>query len=592
ARALGRVLGLDRRHLAEKFKNNETFIWVKRQVSPDEARRVAELNLTGVESLKESKRFYPNKLLAAHLLGFVGIDNLGLEGLEVGYNEYLKGGIDRYRIKRDALGRTYLDPESGLPEKSKGANIHLTLDRRLQYVTEKALAKAAEKHQAKAGVALIVRPQTGEILALAVWPGFNPNVFGSYNASQRRNRVLTDAFEPGSTFKVFLVAAALEEGLIKPTQQFYCENGAYRVGKHIVHDHASYNWLTVSNVVKYSSNIGAVKISEKLGKEKLHYYLSRFSFGRELGIDFPIESPGFLRPYKRWYEIDAANMAFGQSVSVTALQMTMAMAALANDGLLLRPFLVDRITDASGNLIKKTTPTVIRRVVSPQTARELQAMLRLVVTEGGTGSRAEPKGYPAAGKTGTAQKLDRQTGTYSNKKFFSSFIGFVPYNDPRLVIFVGLDEPADEIYGGTVAAPAFKEIAEEALPLLNVPPVQSAPADSAVLAAANPGPQPSNKIRVKINRGVNAAADGLKAAAAAKEPGPKDKAMEAEPKVEIRDGYMPDLAGLSMRGVLDMMSRYGVYVNFIGSGLAVWQSPSPGEPLRSGQMCQVKFEQR
>ena len=310
ARDLAKILGLDRRRLTEKLKNNDTFTWVERQIDPEKREKIETLKIKGIGFVKESKRFYPNNLLAAHVLGFAGVDSRGLEGLEMGCDKYLMGDANEWRVKRDALGRTYLDRDTLGPRPGQGKNLTLTLDRRIQYITEKALAKAVEEYGAKGGLALVVRPNTGEILASAVYPGFNPNVFGRYDRSQRRNRVLTDAFDPGSTFKIFVVAGALEDGVVRPEDMIDCEKGAYAIGRRTIHDHHPYAWLKVSDVIKRSSNIGAAKIGDQLGPAQLYHYLTRFNFGEKTGIDFPGESSGLLRSYKKWRPIDAANGGF------------------------------------------------------------------------------------------------------------------------------------------------------------------------------------------------------------------------------------------------------------------------------------------
>lgn len=602
AERLSKVLGLDKLTLAQRLNEPTSFVWIKRQITPDEVAKVEALGLNGVGFVKESKRFYPNKYLASHALGFVGLDGRGLEGIELGYDEYLRGRPTLWRVQRDALGRTYLDREINAPEEIKGASVTLTLDRRIQYITEKALVQAVEKFKAKGGMALVIQPQTGEILASAVVPDFNPNLYSTYPPAQRRNRIITDTFDPGSTFKVFIVAGALEDGLVKPQDNFFCENGKYQIDRHVIHDTHPYGVLPVNKIIKYSSNIGALKIGEKLGATRVHEHLTRFFFGNRTGINFPGESIGLLRPSKNWTRLDAANVAFGQGVSITALQLTMAMAALANDGLFMKPMIVSRITDARGQIVKSFEPEIGRQVVSLQTARMMQDMLRQVVTEGGTGTRAESKGYPAAGKTGTAQKVDRATGTFSDRKYFSSFVGFVPYQAPKLAIFVGLDEPFPESYGGTVAAPTFREIAQQVLPLLNVSPtvVEPNPAQAGqTKAAGNTGPvkpaavgstpmtpvvaknSPPGKTNAtaltKLNETVNA-------------PSNQPSAL-TEVRPITPPGTMPDLNGLSMRRVLEMMAALEVKIDFKGSGQAVWQQPQPGETIKAGQICQVKFEQ-
>ena len=603
ARALAAILGLDRRHLAQKLKENDTFTWVERQIDPEKRAKIEALKLKGIGFVKESKRFYPNNLLGAHVLGFVGVDSRGLEGLEMGYNDYLMGDANEWRVKRDALGRTYLDRDSLGPRPGQGKNLTLTLDRRIQYITENALAKAVEKYGAKGGVALVIRPGTGEILASAVYPGFNPNVFGRYKASQRRNRILTDAFDPGSTFKVFVVAGALEDGVVRPEDMIDCEKGAFAIGRRVIHDHHPYSWLKVSDIIKHSSNIGTAKIGDQLGPAQVYHYLTRFNFGARTGIDFPGESPGLLRNYKKWRPIDAANVAFGQGVAVTALQLAMGMCTLANDGVMMKPYLISEITDSAGRLIKKNKPEIVRQVISPATAKEMQAMLRQVVTAGGTGTQADSPGYPAAGKTGTAQKVDPATHTYSNRKYVSSFVGFVPFQNPQLTILVSLDEPWPKTYGGTVAAPTFREIAQQVLPMLNVPPVpgaapplpkdvRAAQAEQAEIEAAEGVLENrSNKLTVKLNPKTVKAVAELARELRQTEPQPDPSATAGPGTQDSQTAVMPDLSGMSMRHVMDLMSDYDVDFKFSGSGLAVWQQPSPGIKLEAGQLCQVRFEQ-
>ncbi|MBW1709209.1 MAG: penicillin-binding protein 2 [Deltaproteobacteria bacterium] len=467
---LVRILDLDRGRILKKLSSKSYFVWVKRQVDPDESAAVRALNAKGLGFIKESKRFYPNFSLASHLLGFVGVDAQGLEGIEVAYDDYFRGEVAYMPVMRDALGRTFQDRLSKSRPSMKGDNLTLTIDRRIQFVVEKALNRAVREYNARSGICIVLRPRTGEVLAMAVAPGFNPNVYGQYPPKRWRNIALTDSFDPGSTLKIFLVAAALEEGVVKPFDRLDCGNGFMSIGSRVVHDSRGYGRLTVSNIVKYSSNIGAVKIGRRLGSDHFYTYLANFGFGSKTGIDLPGESFGLVRPCDKWTEVDAANIAFGQGISVTAIQMVAAMSALANDGLLMRPFVVSKITDPSGKIIKKFRPQVVRRVVSERTAREARRMLRMVVEEGGTGMLAEPEGYPAAGKTGTAQKLDKNTRSYSKTKFVSSFVGFMPYDDPELAVLVILDEPWPKFFGGVVAAPTFKEIGEKVLPLLNLAP--------------------------------------------------------------------------------------------------------------------------
>ncbi|MBW2621485.1 MAG: penicillin-binding protein 2 [Deltaproteobacteria bacterium] len=470
ASQLAGVLNLDRRALHKRLTSKTYFVWIKRQIDPETAVKVRALKIQGIDFVKESKRFYPNMNLAAHVMGFVGVDAQGLEGLEVTYDKYLQGESGYMPVLRDALGQTYQNRLIETRPSTRGSNLILTLDRRIQYVVEKALSRATLEHNAKSGMAIVMRPQTGEILALAVSPGYNLNNYRRYSPAQWRNITLTDAFDPGSTFKVFMVAGALEEGVISPRDLIYCEGGEFLVGSRLVHDTKQYGWLPVNKIIKYSSNVGAVKIGQKLGPARVYDCLVKFGFGRKSGVDLPGESAGILRPYQKWREIDAANISFGQGISVTALQLISAVSALANKGVLMRPYIVSEVIDPSGKVIKRIKPRIVRRVVSEQVAHEATLMLRQVVQEGGTGTLAEPVGYQAAGKTGTAQKLDSSRGTYSKRRWVSSFMGFMPYDDPQLAVLVVLDEPWPQFYGGVVAAPVFKEIGEKVLPLLDVAP--------------------------------------------------------------------------------------------------------------------------
>jgi cell division protein FtsI (penicillin-binding protein 3) len=581
AAAMAQILDVPAGDLKEKFSGDDNFVWVARQVGPAEAAAIRKLDLEGIGFLPESKRFYPNKTLAGHVLGFVGVDGTGLEGLELGMDRWLMGEQEKFRVRRDALGRTFLDKAAGVRAEAKGANLVLTLDRRVQYLTEKALAKGVEESGSVRGMALVVRPRTGEILALSVYPDFNPNQFGQYKPQQRRNTVFTDAFDPGSTFKVFVVAGALEESIVEPLDKIYCEKGEYPVGKHIIHDHDKYEWLTVDQVIKHSSNIGTVKISEKLGPAKMYEYLTRFSFGQRTGVDFPAESPGMLRSFENWHVLDAANVAFGQGVSVTAVQMAMAMSALANDGLQMQPYLVSKVVDSHGKTLAENQPRAVRQVVSPQTAREISSMLRQVVTAGGTGTAAEPKGYPCAGKTGTAQKLDPITKRYSDRSYIGSFIGFAPYHDPELTILVALDEPWPRIYGGQVAAPVFREIVEQALPLLNVSPIAAPAEEDAAPAGSRKKAPKTQKVRPPSEPAVKAAEKTSEQAAV----------EQAALPVDFGPGMMPNLSGMSMRRVLDLMAEYEMDVSMEGSGQVIWQNPAPGDEVEAGMICQVKFGQ-
>ncbi len=604
AAKLHEILKLDRKALADKLDTNNQFMWIKRQLTTDEVEAVRALDLPGLRLSREYRRTYPNGRLAGHFLGFVGIDGQGLEGLEKVLDDRLQAGQEKLKVKRDNLGRLMVDQVDGDLEATKGASVVLTIDRRIQYIAEKALANAVTGAAAKSGMALVMRPKTGAVVAAAVWPTFDPNEYKKFPEDSRRNRILTDPFEPGSTFKVFVVSAALEEGVITPDTVVNCENGAFRVANHTVRDTHNYGDLTVSEIIKYSSNIGSLKLGGMLGNNLLYNYLTRFSFGEKTGLaHLRGEASGLLRHPKQWQPVEAANIAFGQGVSVTILQMVMAMSSLANDGVLMKPYIVDRVLDADGRIVEQYEPQILRQVVSPLTARQVAAMLRMAVLKGGTATRAEVAGYPVAGKTGTAQKVVRGGKGYAPGKYVSSFLGFAPYHDPQLCVMVVLDEPQNGYYGGTVSAPAFKEIMENALPLLDIPPTEdkgdpvwpllqrNAPGVPGVVD----GDQPTNFIRVKLRKNDRGSRGPITFASLT----PEKAVMSGTPEPVFADvalnlstdpGIMPNLSGLTMRQVMEVMSEYSVDLEYLGSGHVVGQSPGPGTSVGAGQTCSVIFK--
>jgi cell division protein FtsI (penicillin-binding protein 3) len=421
---------------------------------------------------------------------------------------------------------------------------------------------------------------------------------------------LTDPFEPGSTFKIFTVAAALEEGIITPESVFFCENGIYKVdGNTSIRDTSAHGDLTVSSIVQKSSNIGAAKIGERLGPKKLHNYLTRFSFGEKSGLAYPSgESAGRLRPVKDWHVVDASNISFGQGLSVTALQLVMASAAIGNDGLLMRPMLVSRVIGADGTIIEERSPEIIRQVISPLTARQVLAMMRMAVMKGGTGTRGDIKEYPIAAKTGTSQKFSVGQGVYSHDKFIASFVGLAPYENPELCLLVVLDEPYPSYYGGVVAAPVFKEIMEEALPLLDVPPVdkETPPMWPKMDRAGRnkdsgaPGVlsdySSHNYIRVSIPKGDKGSVDPIPSFYKGQIlPDIREanfvpeKTMFMKDKINYSPGIMPNLKGLTMRDVKEVLSSYFLVMEFQGTGTVSEQDPLPGLSVTKGQIARIYF---
>lgn len=467
ASALASVLNINYKTLRLKLITRRPFVWIKRQVTPKEEKAVKDLNIEGIDFVPEHTRYYPNRFLAAQVLGFAGIDGHGLEGLEFYYDSYLKGEDFTQTVLKDALGKKF-DSEKTQYSGYSGNNIILTIDRTIQYITEKHLKNTVTKYSAKSGMAIIMVPQTGAILALANYPLYNPNSFKLYKKESWRNRCITDPFEPGSTMKIFSAAAAIESGGCTSNTIFFCENGSYQIGDDTVHDTHSYGWLSVQKIIKYSSNIGAIKMSEMIGPQSFHKTLTKFGFGSKSGIDCPGETSGSLSSYKRWSKIDAGAISFGHGISVSALQLVSAVSAIANKGVVMKPYIVQAIEDRNGEYIKQVKPQKLRQAISEQTAATVAKMMRTVVEKGGTGVRADLEGYPVCGKTGTSEKLDKK-GSYTTDAYMASFVGFTPAENPQLAIAVIIDEPKDKYYGGIVAAPAFREIAREILNYLNIP---------------------------------------------------------------------------------------------------------------------------
>ena len=458
-------LSLPVQQVYRTLHSSAPFVWLKRRVSPREAARVKALDLSGIDSVETERRVYPQGSLAAPLLGFANVDARGLAGVERVYDQYLHGKAARILGERDALGRTIFI--HGSPRRPDAFRARLTLDAKLQFLAERELGRAVQMSGARAGTVLILDPRTFAVLALAQVPTFDPNTPGDSAPDARRNRAISDCYEPGSTLKALLVAAALDSEQVRLQDQIFCEYGGYRVGRSTIHDVHSYGDLSVSQILIKSSNIGAAKIGQRLGKERYYQYLQRFGFGRKTGIDLPGEIAGILPTLQNWSRIKLVTASFGQGVAVTPLQLASAYAVLANDGMLMRPYVVSEVLNAKGDVVHANSPTRLRQVIRPETAQQMLALLEHVVEPGGTGWRAQIKGFRVAGKTGTSQKVDPRGG-YSAKGRIASFIGIVPVERPQLVILVVIDEPKTAVYGGTVAAPVFQTIAQQALAQLGI----------------------------------------------------------------------------------------------------------------------------
>lgn len=540
---LAKILNLDVVDVKQKLTSDKPFVWIKRQIGPQEAEQIQALSADGVGMFYEPHRYYPQGQLAGQVIGFVGRDSEGLEGLELHYNGYIRGETGSSVVERDALGRRVLVQGVEGLQIPPGGDIHLTLDTSIQHLAEKELESTISKYRAKAGVAIVVDPLTGEVLALANYPSFNPNNFSRQSSQQKRNRVVADSFEPGSTFKTILAAAALEEGVVGRDDLFYCEMGKYPYAGKVIHDTHPYGWLPFSKILQVSSNIGFTKVAEKLKRERYFKYIEKFGFGQITGIDVPGEVPGLLRKPESWSAIDLATHAFGQGISATPMQMVMAYAAIANGGFLMRPYLVRRVVGPKGEVLLENQPHVVRRVVSEKTSRLLASMLKEVTNEGGTGVMAKVEGFEVAGKTGTAQKADLAHGGYATAKRVGSFVGFVPADAPKLVALVLVDEPEINVYGGVVAAPAFRNIARGALRQLAV------------------APQAPDLIPPTVGQAEL----------------PLRQVLRKE--TEVGDGSataVPDFVGLSLREAVEKARAMKVKVKMLGNGYVVRQSPAPG----------------
>jgi len=468
AKALAGVLKLDSRKIRQKLALDKSFVWIKRKTTAKETQLVKELNLPGIDFVQEYNRFYPNTTLAAQALGFTGLDGKGLEGIEFYYNRQLTGAENKITVFEDALGNGFRS-ESRQPANTSGRNLVLTIDSNIQYITESALMEAMDQFSAASAMAIVMQPRTGAIFAVAHFPNINPNSYLNFDRTLWRNRAITDPFEPGSTMKIFSAAAALESGNIKHNDIFYCENGAYKIGKDVVHDISKHGWLSLQQIIKFSSNIGAVKIGEKVGAKKLHQTFRNFGFGAKTGIDCPGETAGSLSHPSSWSEIDIGAISFGHGIAVSAVQLITAVSTIANDGILMRPYIVTEVTDQNGQPLEQFKPHQVRRVISSRTAKIVKNIMQTVTTQGGTGVNAALDRYSVCGKTGTARKLDDK-GRYSASKHVASFVGFAPAGNPEIAVLVIIDEPKHNYHGGIVAAPVFKKIAQQTLTYLNVPP--------------------------------------------------------------------------------------------------------------------------
>ena len=599
ARKLARVLGLDRAELEKKLEQRRFFAWVKRKVTPEEVTAVKALGLPGMAFAREPRRFYPNRTLAATVMGRAGSDGTGLDGVELAFDKQLRGTTSSVVGIRDALGREIAVDGAVEAPSTSGSDTVLTIDRYLTFITERALANGVAAHHAKAAMAIMMDPRTGEVLAMASVPTFNPNEPGGAADGEARNRAITDTYEPGSTMKTFTVASALDAGVVRPEDRFDCLMGRMMVGKYAIHDSHPHGVLTVSEVFKFSSNIGATKIARRLGRDAFAEALARFGFGHPTGIGLPGERAGVVRPVDKWGDIGFANVSFGQGIAVTPLQMIAGVSAIAGGGVYRQPRIVARIVAPDGTVdIPSLLPE--RRVMSAAAARTMLGIMRGVTEQGGTAPKAAIEGYPVGGKTGTAQKV--ANGHYDSSKWISSFVGVVPANDPRLAIIAIIDEPQGTHVGGEVAAPIFKEIAEQALRYLHVPPATDVVASSKPARAAGKD--------AALAKAAGESDDTVAETPATDLPLDDDATSEDPALAEKWDEVagaeggraddeaagaieVPDFTGMSLSQAIHAARKSGVELAFDdpeghATGLALRQRPAPG-PAARGVVCRVAF---
>ena len=588
AARLAPVLKMETAALAARLKEAQAakrkFAWVARKLDDAQAEAVRALSLKGVYSYKESKRHYPNGPLAAHVLGFVGLDEVGLGGIEQAYNERIQGESGKVFIERDAKGQPYASFETGA---QPGQTVVLTIDQMVQYRTEQALLKAVENSHAKSGTAIVLDPRTGEILALANAPTFDPNDVRASAAQTRANQALQNIYEPGSTFKIVAYSAAIEKGLVTPTDHIECQMGSITVAGRVVRDHHAFGNLTIAEALAKSSNVAAIKLGLRVGDREMYEYMRRFGFGAKTNVELPGETIGLVRSVDKWQASSMGSIAIGQEVGVTPVQMAAAFAALANDGVRISPHLVREVRAVDGTLTFQAQPEQ-RRVVSAETAKDLRHMLE-GVTLNGTAKRAQLNGYSAAGKTGTAQKIDPKTRAYSTTKFIGSFVGFAPVENPSVVIIVVIDEPMGAYHGGDVAAPVFREIAEQILPEMNVSP------DTDFKAAPAPGLLAQNRLSAETAGRVREEQERERERQRATLPqvaGGDERAGLSEivyTTASRRAIVMPDLRGRSVRDAARVCAQLGLQLEASGEGRAVKQSPAAGIEVDAGQIVRIEF---
>ena len=580
---LSDILGVPAAPLVERLDSERSFTWIQRKLTAREATEIRALGISGLYFQTEPKRFYPNRELAAHVLGFVNIDDHGGSGVEYGYDEVISGKPGRLVVMTDARGRSYHRLEQA---PTSGASLTTTIDQSIQFIVEKEIARTIEETGAAGMSVIVMNPNTGAILAIANYPVFNPNEYGKYPARSWSNRAISHVYEPGSTFKIVTASAAFEEQLTQLDEMIDCQMGSIVLHGHRIRDHKPFGVLSVREIMQYSSDVGVIRLGLRLGDERFADYIRRFGFGEKTGIDLPGEERGLTKAASKWSAVSVGAISMGQEIGTTALQILNVVSTVANGGTLYRPFVVENVEDPVAGTVRETRVSG-QRVISPETSAKLRDALRAVVS-GGTGSLAQMPGYTAAGKTGTAQKLDPKTGTYSLSKHVASFAGYAPTREPRISAIVVVDEPIGPDGGGEVAAPVFKRIVEQVLRYESVPPdISSVPTiqtDEGERTPSQPPREhpPGDAIVTQWNV-VDASL-----------PGDHGFPNAFHDPVAAGDTVLvglpvPDFYGKSLRQVADHTLNLGLRLQSSGSGKAIAQFPPPGAHVPSGTSIQVRF---
>jgi cell division protein FtsI (penicillin-binding protein 3) len=582
AQLLGKVLEVPPEEIATRLAASHSFVWIARKLPPDKAERIAAMNLRGIYFQREGARFYPKRELAAHVLGYVDIDNRGLGGIEYALDDRIRSKPGKMLILADAHRRWY-DSSDKTPD--AGTSIILTIDEKIQYIAEKELAQAIHDTQAKSGTVVVENPKTGGLLAVANWPTFNPNAAKDINPESRMNRAVSALYEPGSVFKIVTLSAAIDQGITNPDELIDCQNGAIYIAGHRIRDHKAYGMLSVSQVLANSSDVGAIKIGLRLGAPKFYDYIRAFGFGQPTGVDLPGESRGMLRRLENWTPLSVGSISMGQEIGVTPLQLVTAMSVIANGGLLVRPHVVRALR--RGMQMAEPPQPPFRRVIRATTAATMRRMLERVVLNG-TGKLAHLDGYTSAGKTGTAQKFDVATGHYFAHQLIASFVGFAPINNPAVTILVTLDSAVGAHEGGQIAAPVFKRIAQQILAYMDVPHDIPVPARTLRTSRQHHTYQDSADVTdfdpAQVN--MNAAIEDPAPVA------PQPVRGAAAPTVELAEGEgipVPQFQGRTVREVTEQCMKLGLNPILVGTGIAMAQSPEPGTMIRRGSRITVRF---